>query len=38
MYQIRFPNKDINVRVLNFGGTTFSWWFIFFKKRLFFWK
>jgi len=24
MYQIRFPNKDINVRVLNFGGTTFS--------------
>jgi hypothetical protein len=38
MYQIRFPNKDINVRVLNFGGTTFSWRFIFFKKRLFFWK
>ena len=38
MYQIRFPNKDINVRVLNYGGTTFSWWFIFFKKRLFFWK
>ena len=24
MYQIRFPNKDINVRVLNYGGTTFS--------------
>ena len=25
MYQIRFPNKDINVRVLNFKGINFSW-------------
>jgi len=25
MYQIRFPNKDINVRVLNFKGVNFSW-------------
>lgn len=24
-YQIRFPNKDINVRVLNFRGVNFSW-------------
>ena len=24
MYQIRFPNKDINVRVLNFKGINFS--------------
>jgi hypothetical protein len=24
MYQIRFPNKDINVRVLNFKGVNFS--------------
>ena len=24
-YQIRFPNKDINVRVLNFKGVNFSW-------------
>jgi len=24
-YQIRFPNKDINVRVLNFKGINFSW-------------
>lgn len=26
MYQIRFPNKDINVRVLNFKGINFSWY------------
>jgi hypothetical protein len=25
MYQIRFPNKDINVRVINFKGINFSW-------------
>jgi len=24
-YQVRFPNKDINVRVLNFKGINFSW-------------
>jgi hypothetical protein len=24
MYQIRFPNKDINVRVLNLKGVNFS--------------
>jgi hypothetical protein len=25
MYQIRFPNKDINVSVLNLKGVNFSW-------------
>jgi len=28
IYQIRFPSKDIVVRVKNYQTTTFSWWFI----------
>lgn len=33
MYQIRFPNKDINVRVLNFKGINFSWYqYIYYNK------
>jgi len=38
IYQIRFPSKDIVVRVKNYQTTTFSWWFILYYPFLLFRK
>ena len=38
IYQIRFPSKDIVVRVKNYQTTNFSWWFILLNQWLSFEK
>ena len=38
IYQVRFPSKDIVVRVKNYQTTNFSWWFILLNQWLFFEK
>ena len=38
IYQIRFPSKDVVVRVKNYQTTNFSWWFILLNQWLSFEK